>query len=122
MLSTVATSKWKCRSEDTFKLERLEPTCGGEPLREVAVTEDLFRASAMHAEAPVAFKEMKVAALKAELVARGAARSGAKGVLQSRLNALIVQRPEWTLETRGTGRRRTACEGCATRPRSQSPY
>ena len=77
----------------------------------------------MRREAPVAFEKMKVAALKAELVARNsAARSGAKGVLQSRLNALIVQRPEWALETRGTGRRRTACEGCATRPRSQSPY
>ena len=60
-------------------------------LREEVVTEDLFRASAMHAEAPVAFEEMKVAALKAELVARGAARSGAKGVLQSRLHTLIVQ-------------------------------
>ena len=46
----------------------------------------------MRREAPVAFEKMKVAALKAELVARNsAARSGAKGVLQSRLHALIVQ-------------------------------
>ena len=50
------------------------------------------RASVICAEAPVAFEEMKVADLKAELVARGAARSRAKGVLhQSRLHALIVQ-------------------------------
>ena len=80
------------RTPSNIKLERLEPTCGGEPLLEVVVTKDLFRASAMHAEAPVAFEEMKVADLKAELVARGAARSRAKGVLhQSRLHALIVQ-------------------------------
>ena len=27
VLSTVAASQWKCRSEDTFKFERQEPTC-----------------------------------------------------------------------------------------------
>ena len=42
-------------------------------------------------EEAVAFEEMKVKQLKAELAVRGAARTGVKGVLQQRLHTLIVQ-------------------------------
>jgi hypothetical protein len=69
---------------------RLEPTCGGAPLCQVVLSDDMFEADAMVEEA-VALEEMKVKQLKAELAARGAARAGAKERLQQRLHILIVQ-------------------------------
>ena len=89
-LREFACSRWRCRSEDVFGLVRLEPTCGGAPLCQVVLSDDMFEADAMMEEA-VALEEMKVKQLKAELAVRGAARVGAKGVLQQRLHALIVQ-------------------------------
>ena len=90
-LRNVVRSQWPCMSEDVFELVRLEPTCGGKPLRQVVLSNDLFAADAMEGEA-VAFEEMKVRELKEELMVRGASRSGAKGMLQQRLHTLIVQR------------------------------
>ena len=77
-------------SEDVFELVRLEPTCGGEPLCQVVLSNDMFAAGAMVAEA-VSLEEMKVRELKEELMVRGASRTGVKGILQQRLHALIVQ-------------------------------
>ena len=56
----------------------------------MVLSDDMFAADAMLGEA-VSFEEMKVRALKEELAARGASRTGAKGMLQQRLHALIVQ-------------------------------
>ena len=85
-----ACSRWRCMSEDVFELVRLEPTCGGEPLCQVVLSDDMFAADAMLGEA-VSFEEMKVRALKEELAELGASRTGAKHVLQQRLHTLIVQ-------------------------------
>jgi hypothetical protein len=80
-----ACSRWRCMSEDVLELVRLEPMSGGEPLCQVAVSDNMFAADAMVGDA-VDFEEMKVKELKDELLARGASRTGAKGVLQQRLH------------------------------------
>ena len=85
-----ACSRWRCMPADVFELVRLEPACGGEPLCNVVLDDEMFAADAMMAEA-VAFEEMKVRELKEELMARGASRTGVKGTLQQRLHTLIVQ-------------------------------
>ena len=90
-VSEFACSRWRCRSEDVFELERLQPTCGGEPLCQVVLSNDMFAASTMQGEAEVAFEEMKVKELREELTVRGASRTGVKCVLQQRLHTLIVQ-------------------------------
>ena len=89
-LREYACSLWRCISEDVFELLRLEQTCGGAPLCQVVLSHDMFAADAMVEEA-VALEEMTVKQLKAELAVRGAARTGAKGVLQLRLHNLIVR-------------------------------
>ena len=89
-LQDLVCSRWRCTSEDVFELVQLEPTCGGAPLCQVVLSDDMFEADAMVEEA-VALEEMKVKQLEAELAARGAARAGAKEKLQQRLHALIVQ-------------------------------
>ena len=54
-----ACSRWRCMSVDVFELVRLEPTCGGESLYQVVVSDDMFAADAMVGDA-VDFEEMKV--------------------------------------------------------------
>ena len=83
-------SRWRCMSEDVFELVRLDPTHGGEPLCQVVVSNSMFAPDAMVGD-PVDFEDMKVKELKDELLARGASRTGPKGVLQQRLHTLIVQ-------------------------------
>ena len=53
--------------------------------------ETTFAAEAMEAGGELSFEEMKLPQLKEELAARGASRTGAKGMLQQRLHTLIVQ-------------------------------
>lgn len=83
-------TRLRCMSQDVFELLCLQPTCGGEPLFQMALDRGMFAADVMLGEA-VAFEEMKVRELKGELMARGASRTGVKGSLQARLHALIVQ-------------------------------
>ena len=76
--------------------------CGGESLCQVVVSDDMFAADAMVGDA-VDFEEMKVKELKDELMARGASRTGVKGVLQQRLHTLIVQAAAVRRGGSGTG-------------------
>ena len=74
----------------TYEAMALQPACGGEKLHTLIVHEGMFDESMMEAE-EVAFEDMKLPQLKAELAMRGARRTGLKAALQRRLHALLIE-------------------------------
>ena len=60
----VSRSAVRCVSEDVFEMVRLEHLCGGEQLRSLYVTDDMFAASKMVSN--VDFEEMKVCGIESK--------------------------------------------------------
>ena len=76
---------------DTYTLGEAVPTCGGEVLQTLHLTDSMFAKEAMLSGGSMAFEQMKMTQLKEELGARGSSRSGLKASLQRRLHGLLVQ-------------------------------
>ena len=76
---------------DTYTLGEAVPTCGGEVLQTLHLTDSMFAKEAMLSGGSMAFEQMKMTQLNEELGARGSSRSGLKASLQRRLHGLLVQ-------------------------------
>ena len=74
-----------------YEVARLCRSSGGAPLQPLCLEEGMFAAERMEAMPQVAFEEMKVKELQAELAAHDVGKGGRKAALQHRLHALTVQ-------------------------------
>ena len=76
-------------ADKVYQVETVHDDAGGEALRSLVLSGELFEAAAMKG-VKVDLLQMKVKELQTELEVRGVPRSGSKQALRQRLRAVII--------------------------------